>query len=185
MCSRSPPQAKEWCIGTSRCAGFTSEVPYDASACAKASVSPVLDLHFLDDWAISRTGSNTSWTHWRAPPPMPPTLQIFAKPMTPATKPDGKGAGGRRVAVAVLNRGPTVANVTVEWSMLSSVAAKWARSLPALIPNTTFSLPPSLLSTYPLPLARAPALSERRPLVMFCQASTRARLVGACRTRCL
>ena len=30
-------------------------------------------------WAIVRTGSNASWTHWVATPPTPPRLQIFAK----------------------------------------------------------------------------------------------------------
>ena len=123
--------AREWCIGTARCAGFASEVPFAPSLCA-GEVDKVLQVHFMDAWALARTGSNASWTHWHAPPPSPPLLQIFAKPMTAAVAANGEPAaawrgGARRRAVAVFNRGSTTVSATVEWSMIG-IDAPWSRS---------------------------------------------------------
>ena len=77
-------------------------------------------MHFVDSWAIVRTGNNASWSHWAAPPPTPPVLQIFSKPMTPRPSTGTTGTtsatAGRCRAVAVLNRGLVDINATVTWS---------------------------------------------------------------------
>ena len=143
-------QARAWCIGTARCAGFCAEVPFGKSTCGGDDA--VVEAHFMDGWAIGRTGSNASWTHWHAPPPSPPLLQIFAKPMASAVAEhatEGEGAaegaaaaeehagagagagarsGARRRAVAVFNRGATTVNATVDWSMIRIDGPIWGKA---------------------------------------------------------
>ena len=88
------------------------------------------DMHFMDAWAIRRTGSNASWSHWQAPPPSPPAWQVFAKPLTPASTADermGVSQGARRRAVALLNRGPIAANVSFAWPTITIDGAKWSK----------------------------------------------------------
>ena len=114
--------ATAWCRNNSKCAGFCAQ---SAGACKSTDV---LDLHFLDGWAIHRTGSNASWTSWstdaEAPPPTQ-RVQVFAKPMS----------NGAR-AVAVLNRGDAAVDATVNLSTIAlpepsngqRSAKPWARA---------------------------------------------------------
>ena len=114
--------ATAWCRNNSKCAGFCAQ---SAGACKSTDV---LDLHFLDGWAIHRTGSNASWTSWstdaEAPPPTQ-RVQVFAKPMS----------NGAR-AVAVLNRGDAAVDATVNLSTIALPGASsgqppakpWARA---------------------------------------------------------
>jgi hypothetical protein len=103
--------ATAWCHNNSRCAGFsTNATAHSAATCADHTA--VLDLHFVDPWAIARTGADPAWTSWAlvsAPPANLPRFQIFAKPMA---------AGGR--AVAILNRGPAPIDARVEWTMVAA-----------------------------------------------------------------
>jgi hypothetical protein len=81
--------ATRWCRNTSKCAGFCSNSSGYPAACAAggggggAPSSAVLDIRFVDSWAVHRLGSDTSWSSWvPAPSPPPgPRLQVFAKPM--------------------------------------------------------------------------------------------------------
>ena len=71
-----------WCRNTSKCAGFCTNSSSYPAGCNAAST--VMDVHFVDSWAIRRLGSDGSWSTWSPapPPPPPPRVQVFAKPLS-------------------------------------------------------------------------------------------------------
>ena len=96
--------AAKYCDSSPECGGFTTK----ASSCAPASAS-VHEVYFKSE--LGDHNGDPVWRTWKkpnwVPPPPPPRIQIFAKPL----------ANGS-CAVAVLNRGPSPVDARVSWDMI-------------------------------------------------------------------
>ena len=77
-----------WCRNTSKCAGFCTNSSSYSAACAPTAAHTVMDIRFVDSWAVHRLGSDASWSSWTPAPPPPPSprVQVFAKPMNDGSR---------------------------------------------------------------------------------------------------
>lgn len=79
--------AIRWCHNTTKCAGFcTNSSSYPAGCHAAATA--VMDIRFVDSWAVHRLGVDATWTSWSPAPPLPPPhrVQVFVKPMSDGSR---------------------------------------------------------------------------------------------------
>ena len=104
------PQAVAWCNAHHDCGGFTARGVAPASCTDTTTVAKV---YFKDATLTSNT--DKTWTSWNLDKPR---VQVFAKPM----------ASGAR-AVAVLNRGSSAVDVTLDWkTIMVGASPVWGKA---------------------------------------------------------